>query len=213
MNPGATAERVLEALRGQILDAAWRPGDRLDPGAIAGQFASSITPVRDALNRLTGEGLVEARQGGGFHLPPLDEPLLHDLYRWSEQLLRLCVTHWPAGAAAIPFAESINANGKSADGEAPAQTTAQATGRFFAVLAQRSGNCEHAGAVDRLNARLHVVRGVEGDVLGADDAEFDTWIDAIEADDRRGLARAIGRYHRRRERVAGAIVRAVYRRE
>lgn len=204
MNPGATAERVLDALRGQILGAAWRPGERLDPGTIASQLASSITPVRDALNRLTGEGLVEARQGGGFHLPALDEPLLTDLYCWSEQLLRLSIANWPAS----PAARRPDGPFEAGDTSACAATTAE----FFAALAQRSGNSAHVDAVARLNARLHVVRSVEAAVFGHDGNAFADWVSAIELDDRRALVRAIGRYHRQRQRVAAAVVRAVYRR-
>lgn len=94
MNSGLTAERVYDAIRAQILDRAYLPGTRLDPAQLAKELAASMTPVRDALHRLMGEGLVEARTGSGFHLPLLNEPSLIDLYRWSHELSLLALRHW-----------------------------------------------------------------------------------------------------------------------
>ncbi|MGK4455738.1 GntR family transcriptional regulator, partial [Klebsiella pneumoniae] len=59
MNSGPTAERVHEALKRRIMGREFRPGDRLDPAVLAAPLSSSVTPVRDALHLLTGEGLVE----------------------------------------------------------------------------------------------------------------------------------------------------------
>jgi DNA-binding GntR family transcriptional regulator len=56
---------------------------------LAEQLSASVTPVRDALNTLTGEGLVEP-PGGGFHLPPLDEPGLRDMFAGKH---RSCASH------------------------------------------------------------------------------------------------------------------------
>ena len=74
MNSGATAERVHEVLKTRIMGREFRPGDRLDPAVLAAPLGASVTPVRDALHLLTGEGLVETRTSGGFHVPALDEP-------------------------------------------------------------------------------------------------------------------------------------------
>src|SRR3546814_5703166 len=79
MNSGHTAERVYDAIKQRIMAHEFRPGDRLDPAVLAELLASSVTPVRHALHMLAGEGLVEARTSGGFHLPSIDEPGLEDL--------------------------------------------------------------------------------------------------------------------------------------
>lgn len=100
MNSGATAERVHEALKRRIMGREFRPGDRLDPAVLAAPLSSSVTPVRDALHLLTGEGLVETRTSGGFHIPALDEPALKDLYDWSAELLALAIRGWPRSETA-----------------------------------------------------------------------------------------------------------------
>lgn len=183
------------------MSRAFRPGDRLDPASLAPGLASSVTPVRDALHVLVGEGLVETRTGGGFHLPALDEPALADLYDWSAELLGLAIRRWPAEAAGDGF-------GKPAPG---GSDLAGRTDDLFLSVARRSANLEHARAVARLSVRLHAVRAIEPVVLGNGEDELLPWYDAIAAGRRQDLRRLVAIYHRRRRRMAAAIVRCVYR--
>src|SRR3546814_20892343 len=76
-------ERVYDAIKQRIMAHEFRPGDRLDPAVLAELLASSVTPGRDALHMLAGEGLVEARTSGGFHLPSIDEPGPEDVSAWA----------------------------------------------------------------------------------------------------------------------------------
>jgi hypothetical protein len=201
MNSGATAERVHETLKRRIMGREFRPGDRLDPAVLAAPLASSVTPVRDALHLLTGEGLVETRTSGGFHIPALDEPALKDLYGWSAELLGLAIRTWPRAAAAGPMTEGGNAD----------RSIAERTGDIFLAVARRSTNGEHARAIDRLNARLHAVRTVEPHVVDPAADELEEWISALAGGAREMLRRLNISYHRRRRRAAADIVRAVYR--
>jgi DNA-binding GntR family transcriptional regulator len=89
VNAGPTSERVYAALKRLILARRFRPGEKLDPGRLADALGSSVTPVRDALHLLTGEGLVEMRTSDGYAIPLIDEPGLRDLYRWSAAVLQL----------------------------------------------------------------------------------------------------------------------------
>lgn len=201
MNPGATAERVLDTLRGRIAGREFRPGDRLDAAMLAAGLAASVTPVRDALHRLTGEGLVETRLGSGFYIPALDEPLLKDLYDWSAELVLLAIRGWPrseAGTSRPPISQP---------------SLPERAGALFLAIARRSANSEHARALARLNARLHAVRTVEPLVLGDTAGELDTWLPVLAAGEREGLRRLCTSYHRRRIRAAAELVRAVYRAE
>jgi len=201
MNAGITAERVYQALRARIMSRDFRPGDRLDPAVLAAPMAASVTPVRDALHRLTGEGLVETRLAGGFHLPSLDEPGLEDLYDWSNDLLLLAIGAWPS----VPSL----AVGDLPDGATlPGRVAA-----LFLAVARRSTNREHALAMDRLNARLHAVRTVECHVIAGTSAELAALSAAVSAAERGNLKVLCRRYHRRRRRAAADIVRAVYRAE
>lgn len=200
MNSGPTAERIHDALKRRIMGREFRPGDRLDPAVLAAPLASSVTPVRDALHLLTGEGLVETRTSGGFHIPALDEPALQDLYDWSAELLALAIRAWPH-----PVGSAMPVGGEE---ECP---IADRVGALFLAIARRSANAEHARAIDQLNARLHAARTVEPHVLDKTEQELAAILSAAASGERDLLRRLSLSYHRRRRRAAADIVRAVYR--
>ena len=199
MNSGQTAERVLEVLKARILGREFRPGERLDPAHLASTLAASVTPVRDALHLLTGEGLVENRPGGGFHLPSLDEPALRDRYEWAAELLMLALRN--RGHTMKPPCPVELANGSIANRIAD----------LFQLIAGNSRNGEHGRAVERLNARLHAVRLVEPGVLADAREELAELEEAILSGARERMRRLLQTYHRRRVRAAAEIVRALYR--
>lgn len=201
MNSGATAERVYDALRQRIMSHAFRPGDRLDPAALAETLSSSVTPVRDALHLLTGEGLVTTRTGDGFHLPAIDEPGLVDLYAWTAEVLGLALGAWPKGAIQMQPPAPPDEH----------DDVAARTAALFRQIASRSANVEHQQAIASLNARLHAVRTVEPHVLDGSGEELDAIEAGLVAGVTRELRRLVAVYHRRRRRHAAEIVRAVYR--
>ena len=57
---GGGALRIYEGLRQDILTMALQPGELLDEATIAARYEVSRSPVREALIRLTSEGLVKA---------------------------------------------------------------------------------------------------------------------------------------------------------
>lgn len=199
MNAGHTSERIYAALRARILDHAYRPGDRLDPGLLAEELASSVTPVRDALHRLTGEGLAETRTSEGFHIPAIDEPALKDLLSWSRELLLLALRAWPEGVA-FPRVDMPDA-----------ARLANATGDLFGEIAGGSPNVEHKKASAAAQARLNPARRVEMLVLGGLAEEFAQLSTLVVQANRKELRRALDEYFRRRSRRASEIVRLLYR--
>lgn len=60
---------VIERIRHALLDGDWPPGERLAPVTLASRFDTSTTVVREALTRLVGENLLEARVNRGFFVP------------------------------------------------------------------------------------------------------------------------------------------------
>lgn len=199
MNAGATTERVHDAVRRMILTRGLRPGARLDPAVLADGLATSATPVREALNQLCGAGLVDARPGGGFHVPMIDAPALIDLYRWNEDVIRV-ILRSAGGRLAVDTREQEHAG-----------DIAVATAAFAERLARASGNEEHLRAMRDINARLHAVRLVEGNLIADTKQELARLAAAADRGD--GAALRIGwrRYHQRRQQLAPEIVRALLR--
>jgi DNA-binding GntR family transcriptional regulator len=65
------------------------PGSRLAIEALADRYATSATPLREALNRLVAEGLVEKREQRGFAVPPISAADLDEITKtrcWLEAI-------------------------------------------------------------------------------------------------------------------------------
>lgn len=71
--------RTYETLRSAIITARFRPGERLRIDAIKDEFAASLGAVREALARLTSEGLVVAEPQRGFSVSLISRRDLIDL--------------------------------------------------------------------------------------------------------------------------------------
>lgn len=197
MNSGATSERVYDVLKRRIQSGEFAPGARLDPPLLAASHATSVTPVRDALHLLTGEGLVETRTSDGFHIPAVHEPGLRDLYMWSAQLIAI-------GLGVRSNARPAPPPGFQDDG------IAERTAGLFAAMVARSGNVEHHRAIASVNDRLHRMRMVEGSVLADREHELDGMQRAWRSEDFAAARKLMVAYHRRRSQQVAGIVRALY---
>jgi len=60
---------VYESLKKMIFEGTLNPGAKIDRKEIAERLGISQTPLNDALNKLTGEGIVEARGREGYFVP------------------------------------------------------------------------------------------------------------------------------------------------
>jgi DNA-binding GntR family transcriptional regulator len=72
--------RMRDRLRQDILSGDWPPGEHRTLAHLAARHGVSLSPVREALLGLEGEGLVEIRQHRGAVVPVLDARLFADLY-------------------------------------------------------------------------------------------------------------------------------------
>ena len=198
MSPGATFERVYHELKARLGSGRYAAGQHLEPAALSQDLVSSITPVRDALHRLVGEGLVEAPRGDGFRTPLVTELGLRHLYRWNATLLDLAARQGGGRPS------DITDPGDAADPLAR-------TERLFLAIAARPGNPEHLAAVARLGERLRPVRRVELELLADLEAEAAALAERLAADAAGPLRRSLSLYHRRRERLAAEIVAAIHK--
>lgn len=76
-------EIALEALRDSLREGEFPPGTRIPASKLADALQLSATPIREALSRLAGEGLVEERRQQGFFVRTLTSVDIADLYRLS----------------------------------------------------------------------------------------------------------------------------------
>ena len=95
--------RLREKLREDILSGHWPPGEHRTLAHLAERHGVSLSPVREALLGLEGEGLVEIRQHRGAVVPMLDAKLFDDLYDLRGALQSLLARR-AAGRTATPAA-------------------------------------------------------------------------------------------------------------
>jgi DNA-binding GntR family transcriptional regulator len=73
-------EEVYQTLRADILRCRLTPGELLSEATLASRFGVSKTPVREALNHLAQENLVEVIPFKGYLVAPISLKDLQDLY-------------------------------------------------------------------------------------------------------------------------------------
>jgi DNA-binding GntR family transcriptional regulator len=78
---GQLGEEVAAHVRELIMTGAVEPGTYLRPERIAAELAISITPVREGLLALRGEGFVRLVPRHGFLVAPLSRADVEDLYQ------------------------------------------------------------------------------------------------------------------------------------
>jgi DNA-binding GntR family transcriptional regulator len=189
MTAPGTFDRVYAAIKQRLREGVYRPGDRLEPAALSDELNASVTPVRDALHRLTGERLVDAPRHEGFRVPMLTETTLRHLYGWHLDLLLLALMKRRAAAAAQL---------EASDAELPVHERQNA---LFLALAQSAANPEHVFALRSLADRLEPIQRLEEQFLDELEDETNEIARAIRVNDRKALRRSLVRYHRRREQI------------
>lgn len=105
-------ERAYRALRQAIVRGEFEPGARLRVEELSRRFLVSSSPLREALNRLSEQGLVRALENRGFRVAPLTAAGVSDLARVRTlvecEALRDAIAHgtdaWEARAVAAGHA-------------------------------------------------------------------------------------------------------------
>lgn len=167
------------------MEGAWPAGHRLDTARLANQLGVSKSPVRDSLNRLAGERLVEFSAGAGFQVPVLDRRGLVDLLDFNLVLMRVALAGHPMVLPVEPRADSMPADRAS---------------EVFRHIAQASGSGELVTAVELTLARLGPVLRLDQQVLTTPFLELDGLQNAIGRGQRgRALAPFLRAYHVRRK--------------
>src|SRR4051812_21317700 len=95
--PRTLTRAVFGRIRADILAAAYEPGARLSPRALAAEANVSMSVVREALTRLAEQGLVVAEPQLGFSVVKLDMDDVRDISALriliEGEALRSAVTH------------------------------------------------------------------------------------------------------------------------
>jgi DNA-binding GntR family transcriptional regulator len=79
-----TAQLIADHLREQIIQGLFRPGQQINESVLAGQLSTSRGPVREALQRLTQEGLLVSLRNRGVFVKELTIDDIREIYAVRE---------------------------------------------------------------------------------------------------------------------------------
>ncbi|MBR3228149.1 MAG: GntR family transcriptional regulator, partial [Erysipelotrichaceae bacterium] len=95
-----TVTKVYKVLKDQIIKSKMVPGQLLMAQQIAIDYNVSRTPVREALIRLKGEGLIEDAGGNKFKVAPLSWKMIEDSYEARGIIEGACIEYAAKNATA-----------------------------------------------------------------------------------------------------------------
>jgi DNA-binding GntR family transcriptional regulator len=150
-----SANRIYVALSHSITLGQCRGGERLSPDELARKFGTSVTPVREALQKLSRDGLVENRPRSGFFVTSVSLKRLRAMLEVRE-ILEVAAVGLAAGRISeqeLQELERVHA-GYTGDGyEASIRYIAE-NRTFHYKIALASGNDELAEMIGQVHDRL-----------------------------------------------------------
>ncbi len=149
-------------LKARVVGFDIRPGERLNEVALAREMGISRTPLREALNQLVAERLIEFRPGTGFSCRLLEPQAIFDLYEMRQVIevtsIRLAILR-ASDEALRAVREDLFRDGLDVTG----LTVAEAVERdeaFHMSVARLSGNGAMVQALERVNDQIRFIRWV-----------------------------------------------------
>lgn len=164
MSEPSRSEIAYLAIKHAIIEQALPPGTRLPEDEMGGHLNVSRTLVREALARLTTEGLVEAgRKRTATVAAPSRTDAQHVFATRAcleHEVVRVLITRWtPAMGAAL---EGHVRQEEKAQREQPPAVCGRLAGEFHIKLAQLSGNPLLERYVSELVSRCSLILAIHG---------------------------------------------------
>lgn len=186
-----------ERIRRALQSGRYLPGQRIEPQAVAREFKTSVTPVRMAIHRLIGEGMIENHPRGGLYVPLLPEVDLRDRYDWMQHMLLMALEiGWS------PQVRSLEAHQVVAD---PADIP-KSTWKLFDAMAEATEQTALHQAVRRTNDQLAPVRRAKQTLIDNAHAELAELCAHWQSGEMAALKAGINAYYERRKRLVPRIV-------
>jgi len=184
--------QAYKAIRQALRERHWQEGQHVSVARCAETCQYSPTPVREAMARLAGEGLLEERRGLGYFVPRLGPVELSELYTVAQGTAVLLLNEPVVLCAEI-----------AADG---AEGTLFDSGTILVTLAGQTTNSLLCLIAANLDARLAPVQPAEATMFDLT-AEATEFLALLGAGDRRILQRFTNAYYSRRRKAAFEIAR------
>ncbi|MDJ0782288.1 MAG: GntR family transcriptional regulator [Desulfosarcinaceae bacterium] len=150
-----SGSKIYTILRREIITGRHRPAARLAVGRLADRFGTSVSPVRDALQKLSQEGLVTIKPRSGYFVTHMTLKELQDLLELRE-ILETAALDRAAGRIDHQQLDRLAHLHDRYTGDDPASYDryTQENRQFHVALAEASGNRELARQIGHLLDRL-----------------------------------------------------------
>lgn len=188
---------ALSALSGFAGEGRFGAGTPLVVTSLARELGLSPTPVREALARLAGEGVIDHWPGRGYFSPGLATADIVELYDYHQRLVL-----WAIEAPVAGYAPTMD--------HAEASVVDRLE-RVFAGAAERSGNRVLMRAQRQAAARLRPIRLVEARVAPVAHDELERLEALLGDDEGPGFRQAVVLYHEGRLKRVSSIASAIRR--
>lgn len=193
--------KILDQIRNDILTCGLKPGEELREAELAEHYSVSKSPIRDALQRLEFEGLIETAPRKGHRVTPISISDARDLLEMRETL-EVAAARKIVEEASVPDLEALDRFREADTGSVDA--FAAYNREFHTAISALAGNRRLTDEMNRLLDAYHRLcivslsrlRDVAGDMREplADHCDL---IDALQARDARKAARVTQRHVRR----------------
>ena len=193
-------ETALEALRRRLLDGRFPPGERIPAVTVADELRLSATPIREALSRLAGEGLVDERRHQGFFAKRPTGADVADLYRLAQAHLLILLAQERAIRHDAPEPERLRAE------------PVRAVEAFCLGWLSTRGSTALYGAYRSAAVQLGPIRRTEPLILDGLAEEAEAFVQSAAADPAPEVAQTFRRFHARRIAVADRLAQTYLRR-
>lgn len=152
---GTSKNLIYKDLRRSIGVGPRKPGERLDPDELAQNYGTSITPVRDALQMLSQEGLVTIKPRSGYFVTHVTLKQLRDMFELREILEVASIERAVVRITEEQLEQLEHIHAGYTDEEDGSYLRYMSENRtFHCLIAEASGNNELAETLGRLHDRL-----------------------------------------------------------
>lgn len=147
--------RIYSDLRRAIGVGSRKPGERLELDKLAQGYGTSITPVRDALQMLSQEGLVTIKPRSGYFVTQVTLKQLRDMLELRE-ILEVASIERAVGRITKEQLEQLEHihSGYTDEGDDSYIRYMGENRRFHSLIARATGNLELVESLGRLHDRL-----------------------------------------------------------
>lgn len=152
MKQQRSVDRVYARIKSMVVEYEIPPGQQIHIEALANQLNVSVTPVREALNRLLIDGLIFRGEGRGFFNRHIDHSELRDLFQ-LRSALAISAIHIVLNTQLADSIEQMLDQADVADCDSPAKSSL----KICKLMIDATGNREMIKIFDNISSRIKYI--------------------------------------------------------